>query len=88
MTADVLENIFEPFYTRSRTGNGTGLGLSISHQIVDQHGGTIAVSSAGAGKGSTFTVKLPLAPTPAAPAGKAIPPPESPSRLRTAVAAA
>ncbi len=60
MTAEVLENIFEPFYTRSRTGNGTGLGLSISHQIVDQHGGTIAVSSPGAGKGSTFRVNLPL----------------------------
>ncbi len=60
MTAEVLENIFEPFYTRSRTGNGTGLGLSISHQIVDQHGGSIVATSAGAGKGSTFTVKLPV----------------------------
>lgn len=60
MTAEVLENIFEPFYTRSRTGNGTGLGLSISHQIVDQHGGTIVATSAGAGKGSTFTVRVPV----------------------------
>jgi len=85
MTADVLENIFEPFYTRSRTGNGTGLGLSISHQIVDQHGGTIAVSSAGAGQGSTFTVKLPLSPAPAA---KAAPPPEPTPRQRPAMAAA
>lgn len=84
MTADVLENIFEPFYTRSRTGNGTGLGLSISHQIVDQHGGTIAAASAGAGKGSTFTVKLPLSPAPVA---KATPPPE-PTRTRAAMAAA
>ncbi len=66
MTADVLENIFEPFFTRSRTGNGTGLGLSISHQIVDQHGGSITAGSAGAGKGSTFTVRLPLSPAPAA----------------------
>ena len=34
MTAEVLENIFEPFFTRSRTGKGTGLGLSISHRII------------------------------------------------------
>ena len=60
MTPDVLENIFEPFYTRNRTGNGTGLGLSISHQIIDQHGGTIAATSPGPGHGSTFTVRLPL----------------------------
>jgi two-component system, NtrC family, sensor kinase len=60
MTADVLENIFEPFFTRNRTGNGTGLGLSISHQIVDQHGGGIYATSAGPGKGSTFLVRLPL----------------------------
>ena len=41
MAADVLDNIFEPFYTRSRTGKGTGLGLFISHHIVTQHGGEI-----------------------------------------------
>jgi len=60
MTPDVLENIFEPFFTRNRTGNGTGLGLSISHQIVDQHGGSIVATSGGPGKGSTFVVRLPL----------------------------
>ena len=60
MTADVLENIFEPFFTRNRTGNGTGLGLSISHQIVDQHGGTIHAASDGPGRGSTFVVRIPL----------------------------
>jgi two-component system, NtrC family, sensor kinase len=62
MTPEVLENIFEPFFTRNRTGNGTGLGLSISHQIVDQHGGTIQVTSDGPGRGSTFRVRLPLQP--------------------------
>ena len=60
MTSEVLEHIFEPFFTRNRTGNGTGLGLSISHQIIDQHGGTISVSSPGPGQGSTFLVRFPL----------------------------
>jgi signal transduction histidine kinase len=62
MTPDVLENIFEPFYTRSRTGKGTGLGLSISHRIISQHGGEIEAASDGPGKGSTFTVHLPIQP--------------------------
>jgi signal transduction histidine kinase len=60
MTAEVLANLFEPFFTKSRTGKGTGLGLFISHQIIDQHGGTITASSPGPGQGSTFTVRLPL----------------------------
>jgi signal transduction histidine kinase len=67
MTPDILENIFEPFFTRSRTGKGTGLGLSISHRVISQHGGEIEASSAGAGKGSTFTVRLPVHPPPNAP---------------------
>jgi signal transduction histidine kinase len=60
MTPEVLQNIFEPFYTKSRTGKGTGLGLFISHQIVDQHGGQIEATSPGPGHGSTFTVRIPL----------------------------
>ncbi|HKA06697.1 MAG TPA: HAMP domain-containing sensor histidine kinase [Gemmataceae bacterium] len=62
MPPDVLDNIFEPFYTRSRTGKGTGLGLFISHHIVAQHGGEIRATSAGPGQGSTFTVRVPLTP--------------------------
>src|SRR5262249_19231785 len=62
MTAEVLENIFEPFFTRSRSGKGTGLGLSISHQIITQHNGDIEANSAGPNKGSTFIVRLPLKP--------------------------
>ncbi len=62
MTAEVLENIFEPFFTRSRTGKGTGLGLSISHRIVNQHGGEIEAASPGPNQGSTFTVRIPLEP--------------------------
>jgi signal transduction histidine kinase len=60
MEAEVLENIFEPFYTRSRTGKGTGLGLFISHQIIAQHDGEIDAHSEGPGRGSVFTVRLPL----------------------------
>jgi signal transduction histidine kinase len=59
MTQDVLENIFEPFFTRIRTGKGTGLGLTISHRIINQHGGEIEASSPGPNRGSTFTVRLP-----------------------------
>jgi signal transduction histidine kinase len=62
MPPDVLENIFEPFFTRSRTGKGTGLGLSISSRIVTQHGGEIEATSPGPNQGSTFIVRLPLAP--------------------------
>jgi len=60
MTQEVLENIFEPFFTRSRTGKGTGLGLTISHRIINQHGGEIEATSPGPNQGSTFTVRLPL----------------------------
>ena len=63
MTPEILENIFEPFYTQSRTGKGTGLGLSISHRIMNQHGGEIAASSPGPGHGSTFVVRVPLRPS-------------------------
>jgi signal transduction histidine kinase len=62
MEAEVLENIFEPFYTRSRSGKGTGLGLTISHRIITQHGGEIEAASPGRNRGSTFTVRLPLLP--------------------------
>ncbi len=61
MTREVLDNIFEPFFTRSRTGRGTGLGLSITHRIITDHGGQISAESAGPGQGSRFTVRLPLA---------------------------
>jgi two-component system NtrC family sensor kinase len=60
MSAEVLENIFEPFFTKRRDGKGTGLGLSISHRIVNQHQGEIMASSRGENQGSTFTVRLPI----------------------------
>ena len=57
--ADVLPRIFDPFYTTKSIGKGTGLGLSLSYGIVQKHHGTIDVVTE-LGKGSTFTVKLPL----------------------------
>lgn len=63
MSPEVLENIFEPFFTKRRVGKGTGLGLSITHRIVSQHQGEIMASSPGEGRGSTFTVRLPIHPS-------------------------
>ncbi len=60
MDAEVLERIFEPFFTRRRAGQGTGLGLSICYRIVSDHGGTIEARSTGPGQGATFVVRLPL----------------------------
>jgi two-component system, NtrC family, sensor kinase len=61
MTPDVLEHIFEPFFTRRRDGQGIGLGLSITYRIIADHGGDIEAASEGTGRGSTFRVRLPLA---------------------------
>jgi signal transduction histidine kinase len=65
-----LQRMFAPF-TQADTGTtrshgGLGLGLSIACYIVEQHGGTVAATSAGLGRGTTLTVKLPRARTAAA----------------------
>lgn len=59
MTPEVLESIFEPFFTRRKDGRGTGLGMAISHRIISDHGGTIDVTSDGPGCGSTFRLHIP-----------------------------
>ena len=60
MEPEVLNNIFQPFYTKRRDGQGTGLGLSISYRIIEEHGGSIRPESDGPGRGSKFTVSLPV----------------------------
>lgn len=60
MNAEVLQHLFEPFFTRRRDGHGTGLGLSITYRIVSQHGGSLIASSDGEGSGSTMRIELPL----------------------------
>ncbi len=79
MAPDVLENIFEPFFTKRRVGKGTGLGLSITHRIVSQHQGEITATSPGEDQGSTFVVRLP-----ARPAEEAEDPGPSPKNQRAA----
>ncbi|WP_321394646.1 ATP-binding protein [uncultured Desulfuromusa sp.] len=56
-----LERIFEPFFTTKAVGEGTGLGMSISYEIIKKHGGNIHIES-DLGKGSIFTILLPLHP--------------------------
>lgn len=55
----LIDKLFDP-YTRSSHSSGTGLGLYIVHQIARAHGGSVDVSSSS--DGTTFTVKLPIAP--------------------------
>jgi two-component system NtrC family sensor kinase len=57
-----LKNIFNPFFTTKAEGEGTGLGLSISFDIMQEHGGSIDVRSR-EGKGTTFTLILPITQT-------------------------
>lgn len=64
IAAEHLPMIFERFYradtARDREHGGAGLGLAIAKALVEAHGGTISVTSAGPGTGATFTVDLPV----------------------------
>jgi two-component system NtrC family sensor kinase len=60
MSPEHIERVFMPFFTTKDPGKGTGLGLSVSYTIIHNFGGDFYVEST-LGKGSTFTVELPLA---------------------------
>jgi signal transduction histidine kinase/CheY-like chemotaxis protein len=61
---EFLPSVFEPFRqadgSTTRVHAGLGLGLSIVKNIIDAHGGTVSVHSAGVGRGATFIVRLPI----------------------------
>ncbi|WP_405414099.1 ATP-binding protein [Maribacter sp. Asnod1-A12] len=56
---EVLDKIFQPFFTTKPSGEGTGLGLSLSYDIVKVHGGELTVDTK-QGEGTTFTIALPM----------------------------
>jgi signal transduction histidine kinase len=59
MTSELMNHIFEPFYSTKEMGKGSGMGLAVVHGILKNHGGTVTVESE-IGKGSRFTIYLPL----------------------------
>ena len=59
MSQETMDSIFNPFFTTKPVGEGTGLGLSISHGIIEEHNGSIAVSSQ-PGEGTIFAITLPV----------------------------
>lgn len=59
MPASVKQRIFEPFFTTKAVGKGTGLGLSIVYTIIENHKGTLEVSTE-QGKGTNFIITLPI----------------------------
>jgi len=60
MSAEVLEHVFEPFYTTKDLGKGTGLGLAATYGAIKQNGGYIWASSE-LERGSAFEIYLPPA---------------------------
>ena len=56
---DIVNKVFQPFFTTKPTGQGTGLGLSLSYDIIKTHGGTIEVKSK-SGKGTNFIITIPF----------------------------
>jgi len=56
---NIVDKIFQPFFTTKPTGQGTGLGLSLAYDIIKTHGVEIRVNTK-EGKGSEFIIQVPL----------------------------
>ena len=54
-----LPNVFDLFYTTKEIGKGVGFGLAVCQAMIEQHGGTIMITSPGVGKGTTVVFELP-----------------------------
>ena len=78
ISANMLEEVFEMFtqvnQTLGRSQGGLGIGLALVKRLVEMHSGTVTAESAGAGSGSTFTVRLPCAAAPGGSGDTARPP--------------
>ncbi len=56
---EVLDHIFEPYYTTKEAGKGTGLGMAITHRIIEEHHGRVQIDTQ-PDEGTTVTIQLPL----------------------------
>jgi PAS domain S-box-containing protein len=81
---ELLPRVFDLFVqgdrSLERTGGGLGIGLTLVRQLVELHGGTVEAASAGSGRGSTFTVRLPILMAPAEESAAASPTVAGPAR--------
>jgi len=59
MNPEIIDRIFDPYFTTKEIGKGSGMGLAVVHGIVKSHGGAISVDSK-LGKGTTFTILFPI----------------------------
>ena len=57
--SNIIDKIFQPFFTTKPTGQGRGLGLSLSYNIIKAHGGELKVETK-EGEGAEFIIKVPL----------------------------
>jgi len=60
ISAENIDNIFEPFYTTKASGSGTGLGLAVCYGIIQKHKGDITVTSPGQSRGTRVAIRLPV----------------------------
>jgi signal transduction histidine kinase/ActR/RegA family two-component response regulator len=91
IAADMLPQVFTMFlqadYSLERTSAGLGVGLTLAQRLVELHGGSIEARSAGANRGSCFTIRLPaLEPAAPAPVAPTVDAPAEVSRLRILLA--